>query len=200
MKCYNLVMNNLSNESYILLGCKHCGKSTQGKMLSQKLNLPFFDTDTVMEEICKTSVRELYAKKGPSAFMEVEEQACKMIAKENANKQIVVATGGGICDNAPALTFLRELGTFVFLRLDIDYSISRIMNKVKIDGDGIFYNVPAYVMVKNPKTIDDIRNILFEKYKERFEQYASISDVVVDIKNGPVDQNFTDICQALQIK
>ena len=39
------------NKSIILVGIKHCGKSTQGKALSKKLSFDFYDTDSVIEEL-----------------------------------------------------------------------------------------------------------------------------------------------------
>ena len=91
------------NNSIVLMGLKHCGKTTQGKLLAENFSVPFFDTDNVLEEIVGTSFRKYYADKGPAAFALAEEEACHKIVSEHPDDRIVVATGGGICDNAPAL-------------------------------------------------------------------------------------------------
>ena len=50
--------------SIILLGIKHCGKSTQGKLLSNHLGCPFFDTDDEVTKLTGKSPRELYIQLG----------------------------------------------------------------------------------------------------------------------------------------
>lgn len=190
-------MEEKLDNSIVLLGLKHCGKSTQGKLLAEKLGVPFFDTDEVLSELCGMSFREFYSKNGPAAFYLKEEEACKKIVDENINQRIVVATGGGICDNAPALNYLRNLGKFVFLQLDIQFSVSRILGKIKQNAFGAFENAPAYVMEKNPKTISDVKDILTEKFQARNEQYKNIADVIVQIKNAPVEENFKTLCGAI---
>ncbi|WP_191014265.1 shikimate kinase [Treponema zioleckii] len=42
-----------SNEILILMGIKHCGKSTQGKLLANHFDCNFFDTDDVILELTK---------------------------------------------------------------------------------------------------------------------------------------------------
>ena len=93
---------------------------------------------------------------------------------------------------------LRDAGIFVFLRLDIKLSIERIMAKIQEVSPGVFAGAPAYVLNENPATLDDIRAILLEKYKERFKQYESLADIVVDIKNAPIEENFKTLLGALE--
>ena len=119
------------------------------------------------------------------------------VRKDN---QVVIATGGGICDNPPALHALRDCGTFVFLRLDIKHSVSRIMAKVEETETGTFTNLPAYVLNEKPTSRKQIEDILTRKYEERYQQYSTIADVIVDIKNAPVEENFKTLLGALGIK
>ena len=185
--------------SVVLMGCKHCGKSTQGRLLAQKFGLDFFDTDDVIASLRGMDARTLYRTKGVTEFVLAEEEACSEIIQKNAEKRVVIATGGGICDNPPALQVLRECGTFVFLRLDIKHSIDRIMAKIEETAPGVFAGAPAYVLTENPKSLDDVRAILQKKYEERYQQYAKIADVIVDIKNAPVEENFKTLLGALHV-
>lgn len=184
-------------DSIVLMGCKHCGKTTQGRLLAQKFGVDFFDTDDEIARLRGMSARVLYKTKGVAEFTLAEEEACHEIIKNNSGRKIVISTGGGICDNPPALQQLREAGTFVFLRLDINHSIERIMAKIEEVAPGVFSGVPAYVINENPATLEDIRAILLKKYIERFKQYESLADVVVDIKNAPIEENFKLLLGAL---
>lgn len=187
-------------DSIVLMGCKHCGKTTQGRLLAQKFGVDFFDTDDEISRLRGMSARVLYKTKGVAEFTLAEEEACHEIIKNNSGRKIVISTGGGICDNPPALQQLREAGTFVFLRLDINHSIDRIMAKIEEVAPGVFSGVPAYVLNEKPATLDDIRAILLKKYTERFKQYESLADIVVDIKNAPIEENFKTLLGALDVK
>ncbi len=187
------------NESIVLMGCKHCGKTTQGKLLAQKYGVNFIDTDEEIGRIRGVDFRTLYQTKGAAEFSLAEEEACCNIIKENENKRIVMATGGGICDNPPALQTLRVCDKFVFLRLDIDYSIARILAKIEETETGSFKNAPAYVLAENPTSFSQIQEILKRKFTDRYQKYQAIADVIVDIKNAPVEENFKTLLGALEI-
>ena len=167
-------MGEEMKDSVVLMGCKHCGKTTQGRLLAQKLGVDFFDTDDEIARIRGMDPRVLYKTKGVTEFTLAEEEACKSIIQKNGNRKIVISTGGGICDNP------------------------RIMAKIQEVSPGVFAGAPAYVLNENPATLDDIRAILLEKYKERFKQYESLADIVVDIKNAPIEENFKTLLGALQ--
>ena len=186
------------NNSIVFMGCKHCGKTTHGKALAQSLGVDFFDTDAVIEQMVGKPVREFYRAKGAAAFMEAEEAACDKIIQENIDKKIVISTGGGICDNAPAVTKLRVFQKFVFLRLNIEYSVARVCSGIQMVNPGHFMNAPAYILSENPKSMSDIKEILTRKYTERYAQYQALADIIVDIKNASIEENFKLIKAALE--
>ena len=188
------------NKTIVLMGLKHCGKTTQGKLLAQKLGVDFADTDDEIKLLRGVDCRTLYNTKGVGEFMAAEDEACRSILKKHAGRQIVIATGGGICDNPPALTALRECGTFVFLRLDISMSVKRIMARVEETEAGGFKNVPAYVLDENPTSLNQIEKILTNKFNERYQQYQAVADIVVDIKNAPIEENQKTLLDALSIR
>ena len=94
--------------------------------------------------------------------MQAEEDACLKIVEEFKNQKIIISTGGGICDNAPALEILSQFGTFIFLKAPEEVSIARILNKTEQLSDGTWKNLPAYISNKNPKTEKEIRTIFHD--------------------------------------
>ena len=165
-----------SNKAIILLGIKHSGKSTQGKLLAKELNCPCLDVDDAIAKLFKKTAREIYTEKGPMGFMYAEEVACQKIAETYKNRQIIISTGGGICDNAPALLFLRPLGDFVYLQVDEL-------------PDGRWINLPAYIAIKNPKDEVTIRKLFHSFYEERSEAYKQIADVTVSANEKVKEDN-----------
>lgn len=190
----------VKNHSFVIMGCKHCGKSTHGKAVAAKLGLEFFDLDCVIEKLTGMPVRQYYKQNGAAGFMIAEENACKRIISyaNEKNCDIVISTGGGICDNSPALSTLRVCNSFVFLRLDINDSVDRIMANIEETEKGEFTNLPAYVIAEKPKSIEDVRNILVKTFTNRAAIYEKIADIIIDIKNAPIDENTDIILRAIQ--
>ncbi len=179
------------------MGLKHSGKSTQGKIVADMAGIPFVDTDMLIEEKMQMSAREIYAKKGAVAYVMAEQAVCEALATEYAGKNVIIAAGGGICDNPPALNALRGMGTFVFLNLDIKYSIARIENKIVMIKPGVFENAPSYVLAKNPTNLVEVHQILLDKFVDRVNQYKHIADICVDIENSSVQENSEVIYKTL---
>lgn len=186
-------------ESIILMGIKHCGKSTQGQCLSRKFGLPFYDTDDLIREITGKSPRQIYTEGGAEAFMEAEKNACvSLVEKVKASgKDAVIATGGGICNNKAALDVLHPLGVFVFLKAEEKLAADRILEEVTVAKDGTIKNLPAYIAKKNPHTLEDVRTCFHQFYEERSAIYAGIADVTVVMTDESVEKNTDHIICAL---
>lgn len=157
----------------ILLGVKHSGKSTIGKLLSEKCKTDFYDTDEVIKMMQGKTPRELYDEGGASLFQEAEQRACDYLSL-TAKPQSVIATGGGICDNQPAIKILSESGLFVFLNVSEDTAFTRIAQSAKEDK-----RWPSYISKENPKTEQDAASIFHRFYERRNQSYSEIADITV---------------------
>ena len=197
--------------SIILLGIKHCGKSTQGKLLAKHFSCPFFDTDDEVTALTGKSPREIYSELGKEAFIEAEKNACKNLVEKilaqapsadcqsqaEANVS-VIATGGGICNNPAALEILHKIGKFVFLNADEKTAANRIVWEIKYDSDGSMKNLPAYIANKNPKNVRDVRAIFHNFYEERQKIYKDLCDIEVKLEHSSTKaENMQKIVNAL---
>lgn len=76
-----------------LSGFMGTGKTTVGKMLAQKLNIPFIDTDSFLETTLKQTISAIFKKKrGEDFFREQEYLALRTIRHFRPH---VVSVGGG---------------------------------------------------------------------------------------------------------
>lgn len=89
------------------------GKSTVGRQLARRLDLPFLDSDQLIEQRLGCSIREFFAREGEAAFREIEEQVLRELAQ---GASAVVATGGGAVVREATRNALREGGKVVYLR------------------------------------------------------------------------------------
>ena len=82
-------------KSVILLGIKHCGKSSQSVLLGKKLDFDTYDTDQVIVDMTGKSAREIYTESGEEAFKTAEAAACTFVSDKIAGcgRSAVIATG-----------------------------------------------------------------------------------------------------------
>ena len=207
------INNSEKKNTIVLMGIKHCGKSTQGKLLAKYFDVPFYDTDDVLSQMTGLTARELFSAKGEDAFKAAEKDACTFISKSvygqtastdgcaptKARDTItcVVATGGGICNNDEALSLLHHRGLFVFLCADESLAADRITREASVSSDGMLSNIPAYIAKKSPHSIAEVREIFHEFYVERVKRYSEIADVTVQMQNAPKQVNLQKIIDAV---
>lgn len=192
----------MQTKTIILMGIKHCGKSTQGKILAKKFDSPFFDTDDTITALTGKTARQIYAEEGEEAFKLAEKNACRHIAEQlNAiAKPGVIATGGGICNNVDAILELKQIGTFVFLNSQEKTAADRIIKEAALNEDGKPVNIPAYIAKKNPRSIQEVRTFFHEFFEERVRMYKGIADVAVTMKRCGKEENSKQIIAALRSK
>ncbi len=90
------------------------GKSTVGRVLAQRLGLPFVDLDQRVEELAGASVARIFDDRGEARFRELEAQAVgDLLAEPDA----VVALGGGTLHHGDNLERLRARYPIVVLDL-----------------------------------------------------------------------------------
>lgn len=177
------------NSALILIGIKHCGKSSMGKILSEKLSVPFYDTDSVIRKMTGKTPREIFIESGEDSFKLAEQNACKKIAAElGEKKSAVIATGGGICNNKIALDELKKIGQFLFLVVNEETAFFRISKEISVE-EGKLSNLPAFIARKNPQNMEDVRAIFHEFYEERTKLYKDIANIHVAVGNSSVQQN-----------
>ena len=189
--------------SIILMGIKHCGKSTQGRIISKKLSVPFFDTDDVVFEMTGKTPRQIYTELGNEGFQEAEEKACSFLLEKinsSAEKNAVIATGGGICGNKKALDVLKKIGTFVFLKTPERIASFRVLREISVAQDGTLLNVPAFIAKKNPRSVADAKKIFHDFFIERECIYEQLADVVIDMSSSSKEANAAKINESVSAK
>ena len=120
------ILSSKLDRRVALCGIKHCGKSRLGIALAKALEVPFFDTDALLEADAGKPVRALYREVGEARFRELEaESVRKFIA--SAPSPAVVALGGGVVSN-PVLSpdDLRALGHIVWLDVPVPTAFERM--------------------------------------------------------------------------
>lgn len=95
-----------------LAGMMGTGKSTVGKLLAERLDTAFMDTDARIESEAGVSVAELFETRGESRFREMEASA---VARATAIPEGVIALGGGSLLRPETRHRVREASCVVWL-------------------------------------------------------------------------------------
>lgn len=97
----------------LLAGFQGVGKTTTGRLLAEKLELPFFDTDDMLTALHNKPVRQLYQELVEERFREEE---AKLLAElKSKDMKSVVALGGGTLLSPKAQELAPSLGSLVYL-------------------------------------------------------------------------------------
>ena len=100
----------------ILTGLRGTGKSSVGKVLAQRLNFAFVDTDTRIEELAGCRIATIVAQHGWEHFRALERQVVTQVA---ATDRHIVAAGGGTLIDAENTRLLKVRGVVVLLVCEI---------------------------------------------------------------------------------
>ena len=105
-----------------LIGARASGKSTLGRLLAERLQLAFVDTDQLIRAASGLEVDEFVARSGWPAFRARESATLR----ECARPRTVVATGGGMALDPGNCEFMRVAGTVFFLDVPAHILSSRL--------------------------------------------------------------------------
>lgn len=159
----------------VLLGYMASGKSTIGKILAEKIQLPFIDLDAFIEEKEEMTVSEVFNNKGEIYFRKQEHVYLKELL--NRDEDFVLSLGGGTPCYAGNMDVLQSFEdvTSVYLKTSITTILDRLMNEksqrplvARLDKEDLaefvakhlfersyYYNQATYKLVVDNKSVDE---------------------------------------------
>lgn len=109
-------------KSIALVGLPGAGKTTVGRRLAARLQLPFQDSDAAIETETGLAVAELFAQAGEARFREFERGAVARLAEGPLG---VLATGGGAFLDPGSRALLLARSIVVWLDGDVGVFAAR---------------------------------------------------------------------------
>ena len=120
------IRERLGRRSIVLVGMMGAGKTTIGRRLAARLQLPFLDADHEIEQAAGKSIPEIFADHGETQFREGER---RVIARLLAGGPQVLATGGGAFMDAATREAVARQGVSVWLRAEFDVLLRRVRRR-----------------------------------------------------------------------
>lgn len=162
-------------KNIIFVGVKHCGKSTQGRLLARRLQLPFADTDELIAQtyaaengvpLADAQPRRIVQKHGEEFFRRLEADTILKMLDDSADNCRVIALGGGVLSNKfLSRDVLKKLGVLIYLNIDSQIAWERVA------AGGI----PPFL------TGEDPQQKFLNLCRERSVILQAAADVIVDV-------------------
>lgn len=179
----------------VLTGYKCSGKSTVGKILSEKLNKSYLDIDEYIESNTGLKIREIFEICGEEYFRLLEESAIREICKQNG---VIISTGGGVTLLYRNVKRLQGSGVIVYLTVSQSEAIDRMTREIektnrKVDishfkeviGRELAVRTPYYESCYAIKIATDGKSpydIVDELIQQLEERYGNIDDFFTIVK------------------
>jgi shikimate kinase len=96
----------------VLVGLPGSGKSTVGRQLARRLDIPFLDSDHAIEQRLGCSIREYFERQGEERFRDIETEVLAELVQKS---QGVLSTGGGSVLREQNRDLLRQSGQVFYL-------------------------------------------------------------------------------------
>lgn len=164
-KLEDSLIEKVINEIYfkkaniVLIGMPGSGKTTIAKILAEKIEKKFIDSDFEIEKLCGFSIPEIFKIKGENEFRKTENEILKKICQETG---IVFSTGGGAVLAENAYEILKQNAEI--------YWIKRDLSLLEISGRPLS---------KNSNEIEKIyekRKPIYEKFCDKIIQNSSTAE------------------------
>ena len=158
-----------------LVGLRGGGKSTLGKLLAEKLDVPFIELDRMVDQEYGASMPLLIENAGIATFKRLERACLERVI--SGNERAVIATAGGIVSNPETYALLLRRTHTVWISAQPDEHMGRVMKQ----GD-------FRPMAKNREAMADLHAIL----EARRVDYAR-AEASLDTSGVPVAQSLATL-------
>ena len=171
------VRERLGGRSIVLVGIMGAGKSTVGRRLAARLDLPFKDADAEIEAAAGMSVADIFVTHGESYFREGERRVIGRLFQEGPS---VLATCGGALMNPETRAWIAQTGICIWLKAERDVLLRRVRKRS---------NRP---LLKNPDPEGSMRQLMAAR-----QPIYALADLTVESRDIPHDRVVDDTLHAL---
>jgi shikimate kinase len=164
----------MSGPRVVLVGAMGAGKSTVGRLLAERWDVAFRDTDDDVEQAEGRSISDIFVDSGEEHFRALEREAVAHALGEHAG---VLAVGGGAVMR-PETRSLLAGHRVVFLQVGLTDAAARV-------GLG----------TSRPLLLGNVRGTLKALLDERTPVYQAVADASVDT-DGRTPDEVADLVEA----
>jgi len=156
-----------------LIGFMGSGKTYWGRLLSQKLSIPFFDLDEQVTTHAGKTIPELFAEQGEEQFRLMEKDLLHIITE--SHDSFVMACGGGSPCFFNNIDYMNRAGTTIWINTPLETLFKRLVDE-KVQRPLI-----------RDLSDDQLKGFIIKKFADR-KIYYEQADVIVDDEPVELDK------------
>ncbi len=103
------------------------GKTYWGQQLAAKLQLPFYDLDTVVTQKEGKSISDIFSEKGEEYFRYKEKESLEELV--NQHDQFILSSGGGTPCFFNNIEFMKKNGKVIWLNTSVEVLKQRLIKE-----------------------------------------------------------------------
>ncbi len=164
----------------VIIGFMGSGKTRVGKRLAKDFDIPFVDIDRVITKKMNMSMKEIFERFGEPFYRALETTAVKALIEDPEQK--VISLGSGLPMQEQNESYIKKLGTVVYLKGSYDTLKQRLENSS---------NNP---LLEGEDKADRIKKLL----KQRDPVYAKFADVEMITGDKPFEELISQLEEKLK--
>lgn len=163
-----------------LLGLRGAGKSTLGRLVAERLQMPFIELNREIESSAGMQVGDIISLYGPDGYRQLESSELNKVI--DAHSDVVLAAGGGLVTEAATYSNLLSHFHTVWVKA----SPQEHMNRVREQGD-------ERPMEGNPRAMDQLKMILRAR-----EGLYKKANATLDTSGKSIDQTVDELASIIR--
>ncbi len=156
-----------------LIGFMGSGKTHWGRLISEKLSIPFFDLDEQVTAHAEKTIAEIFAVDGEEQFRLLEKDALHIITE--SHESFVMACGGGTPCYFNNIEYMNQAGTTVWINTPSDTLFKRLVREKE-----------RRPLIRS-LTDEQLRNFIAKKFSDRRIYYEQ-ADIAIDEEPVQLDK------------
>jgi shikimate kinase len=168
-----------------LIGYRCTGKTSVGKLLAERLGIPFYDTDELIQSEAGKTIKELVDQEGWDAFRQRERAIIQQLP---LSADAVIAAGGGAIMDVANRNSLREKGPCVWLMADVRTIVERMRKDGVSDAQ------------RPPLSSDGLEQETATILEARRPMYQEMADYLCDTSGKNIEAIVDEILSALGLR
>lgn len=147
---------------YFLIGLPGSGKSHWGQLWSEKLRLPFFDLDEIIQNNEGESIADIFKNEGEEHFRNLESFYLKKLIDNY--QALILSTGGGTPCFNKNMNLMNANGLTIFLNPSIEDNTKRVWKPNGENDRPLFSNCKSLAEVH--QLLNELKNKRLPFYQE----------------------------------